>query len=113
MIRWLLIFPLAIFGSEDLVKVSETIGHMIGQNIDSIGLDFDFEAVLKGLKDENDGIASPLTQEEYHQAILDLQDQKMIQTAEAGLIRADCISNTPELFNENHPLSTPDPAEHR
>ena len=113
MIKWLLFFPLIAFANEDIVEVSEAIGHLIDQNLDSFGLDFDLEAVLKGLKDENEGIASPLTQEEYQQAIVELQDEKIIETTEADLIQADCISNTPEFFNENYPLPASDSAEYR
>ena len=111
MIKWLLIFPLIAFGNVDLVKVSEALGHMIGKNLDTFGLDFDLEAVVKGLKDENEGIDSPLTEDECKEAIVHLQDEKIIHTVEDELIRVDSISNS--TTDENHPLSTPNPAEYR
>lgn len=97
MIKWLLLFPLFLSAGEDVEQVSEALGHMIGKNLDSMGLDFDIEAVVKGLQDEKRGIASPLTEEECNEAIVQLQDEKIVRTVEADLIQVDCISNSFEL----------------
>lgn len=110
MIKWLVFLPLILFANEDLVKVSEALGHMIGKNLESFGLDLDLEAVVKGLEDENEGIASPMTEEECTEAIVHLQDKKMAYTIESELIQTDCISNS--ITDENHPLSAPNPPEY-
>ena len=100
MLKWiLLLFPLMTFAEEemDVAKVSEAMGHMIGKNLDALGLDFDIEAIVKGLKQENEGKASPLNEDECVQAIATLQDEKMAMTQDAELKSADAISNGSEL----------------
>ena len=113
MMRWLLIFPVVAFPSHDVTTVSEAMGHLIGQNLDSFSLELDLDAILKGLKDEGQGIASPLTKEEFHIAIEHLQNEKINEINEAKLTQADCISNTPDFLDENNPIPSPDPSKYR
>jgi hypothetical protein len=105
----------AIFGfSEtlDIAKVSEAMGHIIGKNLEDLGLDFDLEAVVKGLKEESEGKNSPLNEDECVQAIVLLQEKKMNSTTEEELQMIDVLSNGDQI-DENHSFPTSDSAKHR
>ncbi len=96
----------------NVATLSEAMGHLIGKNLDALGLDFDLDAIVKGLKEEAEGKASPLNEEECVQAIAFLQEEKIIQTAEQALDQADAVSNGDEI-DENHTFPATDSAKHR
>lgn len=96
----------------DVAKVSEAIGHIIGKNLDSFGLDFDLEAVVKGLKEESEGKTSPLNEDECIQAIAQLQDEKIFFISEQELKQVDAISNGDQI-DENHSIPASDSAKYR
>lgn len=90
----LLSLPFLGFSEElDVTKISEAMGHMIGKNLDALGLDFDLDAIVKGLKEESEGKSSPLNEDECVQAIATLQEEKMTSTTEQQLENADAVSN--------------------
>ncbi|MBU6383590.1 MAG: hypothetical protein KGR16_04680 [Verrucomicrobia bacterium] len=94
--------PLLLGAAEkelDVSKVSEAIGHMIGKNLEELGLDFDLDAVVKGLKEESEGIRSPLNEDECVQAIATLQEEKMENRVNQELQTIDAISNGDEIEN--------------
>lgn len=97
--------------SEDIAKISEAMGHIIGKNLDTLGLDLDFDAIVKGLKEESEGKISPLSEDECIQAIAHLQEEKITTTAEEQLETADAISNGDQI-DENHPFPAADSAKH-
>lgn len=115
MFKWIFALPLVIFATElDVVKISEAMGHMIGKNLDSLGLDFDLEAIVRGIKEESEGIISPMNEDECIQAIAVLQDEKMNSTIENELEKVDAISNGDEIIDhEDYPLPASDSAKHR
>ncbi len=53
----------------DVSKISEAFGHMIGKNIETMGVKFDIALVIKGLKDASEGRESPMSEAECVQAI--------------------------------------------
>ena len=70
-IAFFICFASLAFSKElDVGKISEAIGHLIGKNLEELGVDFDLDAVVKGLKEESEGKASPLSDDECVQAIL-------------------------------------------
>ncbi|MCB1108872.1 MAG: FKBP-type peptidyl-prolyl cis-trans isomerase, partial [Chlamydiia bacterium] len=73
----------------DLAKLSEAFGHMIGQNLDSLGFDFDMDQVLKGLKDSIAGIESPLSEAETVQAITAIQEEEFKNQSDKNLVAAE------------------------
>lgn len=111
--------PLAFAGSgfceeQNIAKVSEAMGHIIGKNLDSLGLDLDLDAVVKGLKAEAEGKGSPMNEDECIQAIAALQEEKMNIATEKELQNADAISNGTQIQDdENHPFPASDSAKHR
>jgi hypothetical protein len=91
----LLLAAFSVYGEEqDIVQISEAMGHIIGKNLQAMGVDFDLKAVVKGWQEEMEGKSSPLNEEECVQAIAKLQ----------ALSEED---------HENHPVSAPDSAEYR
>lgn len=107
--------PLLLSAEElDVAKVSEAMGHMIGKNLEELGLDFDLDAIVKGLREESEGISSPLNEDECVQAIAVLQEEKMQGTAEQELEQVDALSNGDQIKdNEDHPFPAADPSKHR
>lgn len=98
----------------DVTKVSEAIGHMIGKNLDDLGLDFDLDAIVKGLREESEGISSPLNEDECVQAITVLQEEKMEKCADGELQKADAISNGDQIQDdEDHTFPAADSAKYR
>jgi hypothetical protein len=99
----------------DIAQISEAMGHLIGKNLEQLGVDFDLEAVVKGLKEESEGKSSPLNEDECVQAIVDLQEEKVSTAAESELEQADSLSNGDQIQDENgnHSLPASDPSKYR
>ena len=73
----------------DLAKLSEAFGHMIGQNLESLGLNFDMNQVLIGLQDSIEGKDSPLSEAETVQAITALQEEEFQKQSDKNLEDAE------------------------
>lgn len=65
------------FCSDDhnLEKVSESMGHLIGKNLDSLDLKIDLDKVIQGIKDAKQGKQPPLTEEQCVEAIAAVQEK--------------------------------------
>lgn len=96
----------------DVTQVSEAIGHLIGKNLEQLGVDFDLDSLVKGLKEESEGKRSPLNEEECVQALAKLQEEKILSISEQELKKADTLSNGDQI-NEDHPLPATDSAKYR
>lgn len=59
---------------QDTKKISEALGNFIGRNLHAPGVQFDIEAVVKGLRDGAAGKPSPMSDEEYEKALTELQE---------------------------------------
>ncbi|MGR3973953.1 MAG: FKBP-type peptidyl-prolyl cis-trans isomerase [Candidatus Rhabdochlamydia sp.] len=73
----------------DVSKISEAFGHLIGKNLDSMGLKFDMVKVIQGLKDASDGKTAPMSEVECIQAITTAQELAFKQAAEENLEKAE------------------------
>ncbi len=95
-------FTAAIFGQEeapetqvedvqknDIIKISEAFGFLMGKNIESMGVKFDIEHFVKGLQDAAAGKACPMTEMECIQAITAVQEASFKELAEKNLLLAD------------------------
>ncbi len=72
----------------DVAKVSEAMGHLIGKNLQALGLHVDMNAVVKGMQDASQGKSSPLTEDECVQAIALLQEESIHAISEKNLQEA-------------------------
>jgi peptidylprolyl isomerase len=73
----------------DIVKISQAFGHVIGKNLETIGVKFDMAQVIKGLQDAIAGKDSPMTEMECIQAISAAQENVFKQQCAENLKRAE------------------------
>lgn len=73
----------------DLDKLSEALGHLIGKNLQSIGLPLDLESLVRGIKSSCEGAASPLSEDECVQALAALQEASLSLAADQNLVEAN------------------------
>lgn len=73
----------------DVAKVSEAFGHLLGKNLESMGMKFDIAKVIQGLKDSYDGKAAPMSEVECIQAITAAQEVVFKETASENLKKAE------------------------
>jgi peptidylprolyl isomerase len=74
---------------EDILIVSEAFGHFIGRNLNSPGIQFDLEKIIKGIRDGAAGKPAPLSDAEYEKAMASMQEQAFKATAESNLKAAE------------------------
>ncbi|NGX45908.1 MAG: Outer membrane protein MIP [Chlamydiae bacterium] len=75
----------------DIEKVSEAFGHLIGKNIDTLGVDFDIKYVIKGLQDSRKGDLAPMSEGECVQAISAAQENAFKTQASENLAKAEAF----------------------
>lgn len=73
----------------DINKVSEALGHFIGKNLNTTGIHFDLESLIKGLREGAAGKPAPMTDADYEKAMTELQQKSFNNLAEANLAAAD------------------------
>lgn len=73
----------------EIQKISEAFGHLMGKNLETIGVHFDLAAVVKGLQDAAAGKDSPMTELECIEAITEAQETSFMKKAEENLSLAE------------------------
>ncbi|MBM3207589.1 MAG: FKBP-type peptidyl-prolyl cis-trans isomerase [Chlamydiae bacterium] len=73
----------------EIGKISEAFGHLIGKNLESLGFEFDMQAVVQGLKDASAGKISPMTEVECIQAITTIQETAFKEQSQINLAKAE------------------------
>jgi peptidylprolyl isomerase len=74
---------------QDIAKLSESFGHLIGKNINSMGLQFDIASVIKGLQESSKGGTAPMTEMECIQAITQAQQLAFEKQSSSNLEQAE------------------------
>lgn len=69
-------------------KLSEAFGHIIGKNIENLGVHFDIAALIKGLQDATAGKDSPMSEAECVEAITHAQERAFKELAVENLQKA-------------------------
>ena len=77
------------FSQEDVNKISEALGHFIGKNLNTPGIHFDLESVVKGIRDAAAGKPAPMTDQEYEEKMVQLQKNALAKLAEKNLQEAN------------------------
>ena len=72
----------------DREKIAETLGHLIVRHLVNPGFELDVEKIIAGIQNEKEGKPSPLTEEEYEQAIYLIQEHMFNKDAEKNLSEA-------------------------
>lgn len=75
--------------NEELAKISEAMGHLIGKNLQSLGLTVDVDALVRGMQEASQGKESPLTEEACMDALSHLQEEALLKTADKNLEEAN------------------------
>ncbi|MBM3201206.1 MAG: FKBP-type peptidyl-prolyl cis-trans isomerase [Chlamydiae bacterium] len=75
----------------ELAKVSEAFGHLIGKNLDSLGLNFDMKLVMKGIEDSFSGKQAPMSEADCIQAITTIQELSFQKACQENLSQAEAF----------------------
>ena len=78
----------ALQSQMEVVKISEAMGHLIGKNLQALGLPLDISALVRGMHEASEGKESPLSEEECIQALAILQEESLAKAAEKNLTEA-------------------------
>lgn len=73
---------------KEVAKISEAMGHLIGKNLQALGLPLDIDALVRGMQEAAEGKESPLSEEDCVQALAALQEESMAKAAEKNLEEA-------------------------
>lgn len=73
----------------DMKKLSEAFGNFIGRNLQSPGLKFDMDSLIKGIREGSSGAPSPLTEKEYEEMMLAVQERAFKEMSETNLNSAN------------------------
>ena len=73
----------------EIARISEAFGHVIGKNLENIGVQFDMTQVVKGLQDAVAGKESPMTEVECIQAIASVQEKVFKDQCSENLKKAE------------------------
>jgi peptidylprolyl isomerase len=74
--------------SVDTDKLSETLGHLIVRHLDNPGFKFNVDKIMSGMRDEKEGKAAPMNEEEYEQTIATIQETLFMQLSQKNLAAA-------------------------
>lgn len=73
----------------DMKKLSEAFGNFIGRNLQSPGLSFDLEGIIKGIREGAAGQPSPLTEKEYEEMMTAVQEKAFKEMSSNNLKTAN------------------------
>lgn len=73
----------------DMKKLSEAFGNFIGRNLQSPGLSFDLESIVKGIREGAAGRPSPLTEKEYEEMMTAVQEKAFKEMSSNNLKSAN------------------------
>jgi peptidylprolyl isomerase len=73
----------------EIARLSEAFGHVIGKNLENIGVKFEMAQVIKGLQDAIAGKESPMSEMECIQAIASVQEKVFKEQCTENLNRAE------------------------
>lgn len=74
---------------EELNHLSEAFGHFIGKNLESSGISFNVDLLIKGIRDGVAGKPAPMTEDTYFQTLTKYQEKAQGQQAEKNLKEAN------------------------
>jgi peptidylprolyl isomerase len=78
-----------VFSPANIQKISETYGHFIYKSLENPILKLDFSSVIKGLQDAKQGKPSPMTEQEYEDAVAHVQEYAFQEMSSKNLKQAE------------------------
>ena len=76
---------------EEIATLSEAVGHLIGQNLLTLGVPLDVDALARGLQHAAAGEKSPLSEEDCMKALASLQEASIARLGEKNLQEANAF----------------------
>lgn len=73
----------------DVDLLSKSIGHVIAKQFEQPGFSFNFDKVMEGMREERNGIASPLSESELEQALSLVQEKIFEKMSSDNLDKAN------------------------
>ena len=73
----------------DIAKVSRAFGHLIGKNLQTLGVEFNIKDIMEGIKDGLDGKLSQMDESECMQAISAVRERAFERLASENLTQAN------------------------
>lgn len=73
----------------DILKVSEAFGHFIGRNLNTPGIKFDLESIIKGMREGAAGKPAPMPDKEYEQLMAKIQEKALANLSQENLKKAN------------------------
>lgn len=73
----------------DMKKLSEAFGNFIGRNLQSPGLAFDLESIIRGIREGAVGHPSPLNEKEYEEMMTAVQEKAFKEMSSTNLKSAN------------------------
>jgi len=73
----------------DMKKLSEAFGHFIGRNLQSPGLSFELESIIKGIREGASGSPAPLSDKEYEDMMAAVQERAFKEMSTTNLKSAN------------------------
>lgn len=83
--------PFALFAEENTEQLSETLGHMIGQNLLRLDVKFDMPHLIKGIQEASLEKDPPMTEKECIQALESAQKKKFLEQSIENLKEAETL----------------------
>ncbi len=78
-----------LLSQENIKKISQAYGHFVARSLDNPLLKLDFDAVIQGMTDAKNGTQSPMTEQEYEEAITQIQELAFQESAAKNLKEAE------------------------
>lgn len=85
--------PMTAADKEEMTKLSEAFGHFIGRNLHTPGMNFDLDAIIKGMRDGSAGKPAPMNDQDYETLLMKVQEKAFKELAVANLKAADAFIN--------------------
>lgn len=73
----------------DIKKLSTAFGNFIGRNLKGPGVSFDMDALIAGIREGAEGKPSPMSEEEYEEALTALQEKAFNDVSKQNLEQAN------------------------
>lgn len=73
----------------EMIKISEAFGNFIGRNLNTPGIKFDLDSIIKGMREGVAGKPSTMTDQEYEEAMTRLQLRAFKELADDNLKTAN------------------------
>ncbi|MEI8125462.1 MAG: FKBP-type peptidyl-prolyl cis-trans isomerase [Parachlamydiaceae bacterium] len=83
--------PVVDVKNMDMKKVSEALGNFIGKSLNTAGIQFDVDGVVKGVREGAAGKPSPMSDEEYEKVMVQLQQQAVTAVSEKNMEEANAF----------------------